>query len=286
MQMRNIARRFGREVYCHRNMLHKCAMPGTPLLTILPLLTREQRSALARWLTVHGPFWQDAIRHDPAEWFECNGQLVTEDGLAEAAYCSSIGLDRRMVSLSPSIWEFSPLTVTRCREKTSPTDIELYNYWQPSALEADLRQVDPAIESWHHLQAVSKERFRYLNFTENSFCYLDGQPFSPGAAVRILSLLDVLDRLWGSGRDSLEGRRLYQDHFTGDRAWFSDSSDREKSRFRQELTFPSPDTSGRTLFCTWHGKVNNPPYRIHFSWPVPPGGQLHVVYVGLKITRG
>ena len=282
MRIRNIARRFGREVYCHRSTLNRTVSPGTPLVQ---MLSREQRSATMQWLTRQGPFWEDALKHDPNEWFERNGDVVTEAGLAEAAYCSTIGIDRRMVSLTPSTWEYSPITVTWWRDGTSSTDINLGNYWDPPALEADLREADPAIESWQQLGAVCRLRFQQLNFTADSFRYLDGQPFAPGAASRILSRLDILDRLWAFGRESPEGQRLYEGHFTGDRAWFSDSSDSEKRKYRQDLTFPSPDASSGTLFCTWHGKVNNPPYRIHFSWPIPPGGRLHVVYVGLKITR-
>lgn len=283
MAMRNVARRYGREVYCHRSALYRTAKSGTPLVQ---MLSREQRSAAMQWLTKQGPFWDDAPRHDADEWFECNGDVVAETGLAEAAYCSTIGMDRRMVSLTPSTWDFAPITVTWWRDPTTSIDINLGNYRDLPALEADLRQAAPAIESWRQFEAVSRQRFQQLNFTANSFSYLNGQPFAPGPAGRILSRLDVLDRLWAAGRGSPEGQRLYDDYFTGDKAWFSDSSDSEKRNFRQELTFPSPDASGGTLFCTWHGKVNNPPYRIHFSWPVPRGGKLHVVYVGLKITRG
>ena len=282
MTMRNIARRFGREVYCHRSALYRAVRPGTPLVQ---MLSREQLTATVQWLTRQGPFWEDAPRHDPNEWFECNGEPVTEAGLAEAAYCSTIGMDRRMISLTPSNWEYSPITVTWWRDDTTSTDFELGNYRNPHVLEADLRQADPTIDSWSQLETVSRQRFQQLSFTANSFRYLDGQPFAPGAAARILSRLDILDRLWDRGLESPEGRRLYEDHFTGDRAWFSDSSQREKRKFKQELSFPSPVAGGETLFCTWHGKVNHPPYRIHFSWPVPPGDKLHVVYVGLKITR-
>lgn len=283
MEMKTIARRYGREVYCHRSALYRNAGPGSRLVQ---MLSREQRSALLQWLTKQGPFWEDAPRHDPGEWFECGDDVVTEAGLAEAAYCSTIGIDRRMLSLAPSDWEYSPITVTWWRDRATTTEIDLGNYCDPLALEDDLRQANPLLESWRALEAVSSQRFVHLNFAADGFGYLEGQPFAPGAATRILSLLDILDRLSAAGMGSSEGRRLYQDHFTGDKAWFSDSSDSEKNRFRQQLTFPSPDASGGTLFCTWHGKVNTPPYRIHFSWPVPLGGKLHVMYIGLKITRG
>ena len=198
----------------------------------------------------------------PNEWFEYNDEPVTEAGLAEAAYCSTIGIDRRMVSLTPSTWEFSPITVTWKRDDATSTDIDLGNYWDPPTLEADLRQADPTIASWSQLKTVSRQRFRRLNFTANSFRNLDGQPFAPGAAIRILSRLDVLDRLWAVGLGTSEGQRLYENHFTGDSAWFSDSSDTEKRRFRRELTFPSPNPQRAiyVLYVAWKGEHSTVPH--------------------------
>ena len=175
MMMRNIARRYGREVYCHRSALYRTARPGTPLVQ---MLSREQRSATMQWLTRQGPFWDDTPRHDPNEWFECNDEPVTEAGLAEAAYCSTIGMDRRMVSLAPSVWEYSPITVTWCRDDTTSTDVDLGNYWDPPELEADLRQADPAIESWRQLEAVSRQRCSAVEFHSEQL------PLSRWSAIR------------------------------------------------------------------------------------------------------
>ena len=282
MAMRSVARRFRREVYCHRNVQFSTFNPNLPLVR---LLSHAERRSVLTWLSKRGPFWEDARQHDPGEWFECDSEVVTDTGLAEAAYCSYTGIDRRMISLTPSTWERTPIIVTWRRDPTPPMDIRIGNYWDPTRLEADLRTAEPPTESWQQLEETSHRRFRHLSFTTDTFRYLEGQPFSPGVATRVLSRLDVLDRLRAAGLDSAEGRRLYDDHFIGDRAWFSDSSDSEKRRFRRGLTFQSPEPGEEPLFCTWHGKVNNPPYRIHFNWPVPPGRRLHVVYVGLKITR-
>jgi hypothetical protein len=107
-------------------------------------------------------------------------------------------------------------------------------------------------------------------------------------AERILVLLDVLQRLKQCfdehGSRTMDGHVLYQQHFTGDKCWFSDSSDAEKEDFKSDLSFPHPDAPGETLFCTWHGKVKSPQYRIHFSWPVTAAAPVYVVYIGPKIT--
>ncbi len=286
--MRDLARRFGRELQCHRATVNRAINPATSMLQALGMFSREERRALMTWLTRRGPFWEDVPVHDPNEWFECNGEIVTDTALAEAAYCSSIGIDRRVVSLMPSQWNDSRINVV-WRFALGSTEIEVDNYWEPSALEAGLQQADPPVASWGELEIAARRRFQRLFFAADSFRYLDGQPFVPGAAIRILSRLGVLDRLMGLvdgfGHRTTQGQRLYEDNFTGDRAGFSDSSDTEKREFSRELTFRHPVIDDESLFCTWHGKVNHPPFRIHFSWPTPPGGELYVVYIGLKITR-
>ena len=284
--MRQIARRFGRDLHCHRATVNRLVNPTTSVFQELQKFSREEKQALLVWLTQQGPFWEDVPEHDPNEWFECNGKIVTETALAEAAYCSTIGIDRPIVSLIPSTWEYSPITVTWLSE--SSTDIDVDNFWEPLMLETALQRVEPLAGSWTQLETTSRQRFRRLTFTADSFRYLDGQPFVPSAANRILSRLGILDRLMGlvdnAGRWTPEGQLLYQEQFIGRRAGFSDSSDTEKRQFGRELTFRHPVVTGQSLFCTWHGKVNRPPFRIHFSWPVPPGGQLYVVYIGRKIT--
>ena len=71
----------------------------------------------------------------------------------------------------------------------------------------------------------------------------------------------------------------------GDKAWFSDSSEGEKHAFKSSLTFPHPDDDGKTLFCTWHGKVSHMVMRLHFSWPIRKGKPVYIVYAGPKITK-
>ena len=284
--MRNAAKRFGVEVYCHANTVNRHVRPETTLIQALP---RDQRMYITSWLTRQGPFWEEARLHSPNEWYECDGEPVTEKGLAEVAYCVENGLDWRTLSFVPSSWERSPITVTHRWEDDSGAsrsqDIYVPNYWDMSKLEPALIQAQPDPKSWKELEDAVRGRFTHLNFTADSFVHLVGQPFAPGVADKIFSRLNALDKLWAvGGRASDEGQRIYDNHFMGDRAWFSDSSATEKVRFERDLTFR---LGGDEVFCPWHGKLrlaHRQQFRIHFTWPVPPGGQLHVVYLGLKIT--
>jgi hypothetical protein len=82
------------------------------------------------------------------------------------------------------------------------------------------------------------------------------------------------------------GLDLLQKHFVGEKAWFSDESDENKARFKDEMTFPDPEDSSCSLRCYWHGKIKTPQYRIHFEWPVPPPfRRIKIAYIGPKIAK-
>ena len=283
MAMKKLADEFDRVLYCRKGILYtRHARPGTPLIEVLP---REQISAIRRWLDTSGPFWEDdPPNHDSGDLFGCNNDDITGSGLAESAYCNSIEIDeidRRMVSVCPSEWNYTPLTVNWLKQNGAQEEISVRNYWDYSTLKAALDQSSSPPESWSDVEESARQRFVNLNFTPDSFSDLKGRPFNKGVADRILKRLDVLDRLQKVGPGSTEGRQLLTDYFAGGKAWFSDSSDSEKQdpKFRRKATFNLADPNANP-FCTWHGKVNTPPYRIHFTWPVPPGGQLYVVYIG------
>lgn len=289
MTIRQIARRFGRELYCHRNVTQTQVTPTLAMPKAIQALGVNERRALMQWLGKQGPFWEDMRTHGPDDYLECNGNVVTDTAIGEAAFCCFHGMERRLVSLIPSRWQFSPVSVAWIASSETGRTIEVANHWDPDTLEAVLQEAALPIASWQHLERVSATRFPNLTFLSDSFQHLLGIPFFPSAAERILVLLGTLNRFKGchdeQGKRTPEGQRLYQDHFTGDKAWFSDSSDSDKHDFRTELTFRLPMPEGELLFCTWHGKVKTPQIRIHFSWPVRADRPLYVVYVGPKITK-
>ena len=284
--MRNAAIELKVKVYCHANTANRHVRPETALIRAL---SRDQRMYMISWLTQHGPYWQESQLHSANEWYEADGEIVTETSLAEAAYCVENGIDWRTLSFVPSSWEQSPIKVTHRWDDdigaSQSRDIPVPNYWDMSELEPALIEAEPDPKSWNEFEDAVRRRFTSINFTADSFVHLAGQPLAPGVAGKIFSRLNALDKFWAvGGRSSDEGQRIYENRFTGDRAWFSDSSATEKSKFEKDLTFR---VGGVDVFCPWHGKLRlqrRIQFRIHFTWPVPPGGQLHVVYLGLKIT--
>ena len=289
MSMRAAARRFGRDVHCHRQFLMVEALPGVSLQQTLGQLDKSERLAAIGWLTRGGPFWDDLRRHGAGDWLEYRGEVVTDTAVGEAAFRALHGVTSGLLSVTPSDWSFSPVEVTWREPPDNMRDraVALENWWNAQELERSLRTAEPQISSWANLRHVSTARFASLTFAGDCFEPLSGIPFSPSAADRIRVLLQILDRFArafaASGKRTPEGQRIYQSYFTGDSALFSDSSDTEKNDFDKELTFHDPNIPGRYLFCPWHGKAAD--FRIHFSWPVRFGEPMYVVYVGLKITR-
>ena len=287
MAIRNVAKRYRREVYCHRNMASVQVMPNVYMQQAIQGLPVDDRRAVMQWLTHHGPFWEDERLHSGDDWLECRGDVVTDTAVGEAAYRCLNRTETSLVSLIPSSWDFSPAVVKWWKNDKEVESVEIVNYREADDLEAALKTVPNQIASWRELADASKARYTQLTFSLDCFKPLEGHPFALYAAQSVLSRLEILNRLKAcfdaKGDCTAEGHEIYQKHFSGSRAWFSDSSGKEKRDFKNDLTFPLND--GTSLLCSWHGKVNyHIPLRIHFSWPVTAVDPLYIVYVGPKLT--
>lgn len=295
MQIRQITRRFGCALHCSRNLLSAQVTADKAIQQAVQALPRNERSALMQWLTQHGPFWDEARNHGPDDWIECNGNIVTDTAVGEAAWCCLNGIERGLVSFNPSNWLFSPVPVEWVTETIGRKPVEVVNHWDPTAIEVFLQNVSAPPASWEDLEALAIARCTQLTFSVDTFAALNGCAFSSSAAQRLLFLLDTLNRFKScfdtNGQRTPDGHEIYRNYFTGKKgeggrgALFSDSSDNEKEEFEAEMTFKHPAAAGETLFCPWHGKVQTPQLRIHFSWPVRADKPLFVVYIGPKITK-
>ena len=287
MSMRNLARSFGREVYSSRHIGERLVSSNETLPQVLAKLPKDQVRSISRWFSKHGPFLEDVAKQDSDLYMEFRDEPVTDTAVGEAAYCETLGISRGLISFVPSDWSFSPICVRVL--STVETEVLVTNYLEIAELCRALQEAEEPISSWEGMESVSRRAFQSLIFSDECFSFLAGQPFAPSAAEQILRRLKVLDRYVGAvdsaGRRTSEGHQIYQDYFTGNSAWFSNSSKSEMHRFSKELTFPHPQKKGKFLSCTWHGKVNRPKIRIHFALPEYPGAPLFVVYIGLKITR-
>lgn len=295
MEIREIARRFGQELHCHKGMMCAQVMPAMTMPQAIQALTINEQRALRSWITQNGPFWEEARNHSPDDWLECRGDIVTDTAVGEAAWCCLNSIDRELISLIPSNWQFSPVLVEWTSSFNAKKTIDVVNHWDPISLEAILKAAPIPIVSWDQLATLTMAQCPLLTFATDAFSPLNGHPFVSGAAQRLLSIVDTLNRFKScfnaEGQRTPEGNEIYQDFFTGLKgdggrgAIFTDSSDREMTKFKKEMTFKHPGDPSKTLFCSMHGKVQTPQLRVHFSWPVRHDEPLYIVYIGPKLTK-
>lgn len=260
------------------------------------LQNRPRQDSLVRalriWLDKNGPFLDDDLEHNSGATYECDDDtgdthLITDCAIAEVAERArkDPAAMNAVISLTPSRWQRAGIDVRSDAWGTGTTAVE--NIPSREALIALIERARP-LRSWSGLRDRAIARCTNLTFVEGAFDPLMSEPFNVGAADRLLLRLLVLDvlksRCTAATLDS-EGMRIRREHFEGDKAWFSDSSEGEKVDFRKELTFKHPIRPGEQLFCPWHGKVKTPQLRIHYYDRFSETEPLYIVYVGPKITK-
>jgi hypothetical protein len=289
MKIRETVRGVGRELHCHKRMAQAFVMQDMRMPQAIAALAMNEQRALMSWLTQHGPFWMDQRQHGSGDYLECKRDIVTDTAVGEAAWCRFMGIDRELVSIAPSAWEFSPITVDLIVGTDEKKTIDVANHWELADFEEILRVAPIPLSSWAQLAQQAVSDCSNLTFSADAFTPFDGHPFVPGGAKQMLTVLARLNHFRScfdeNGQRTPEGNEMYQNFFTGSGAIFTDSSDSEKTKFKNEMTFRHPGDADKTLFCTWHGKVKTGQLRVHFSYPARADEPLYIVYLGPKITK-
>ena len=276
-------------LYCARGMGNVRTPAGMPLFRAAQELPRDTRALLFDWIAKRGPFIEDDRQVIDEDLFFFGEEEVTELGLGEAA--RRISAELRAVTLSPvgnepSRFAESSLGVVHGFPEEPIARVSVPNYTESEALVEVLRTLDPDPANWHDFLELCRHRFDLLLIGPHCDVTLAHFPYMPAAGRRIMTLLNVLQHIMtemsDEGRLSPLGLELRSTFFTGERAWFSDESERRKQR-PLDFTFPDPE-GGRDIVCFWHGKISTAAIRMHFDWPVERGARrLRVVYIGPHI---
>lgn len=295
MEIRQLSLRFGRSLYCHRNIAEAQVTSNMKMPQAVQMLNINEQRALMQWLTQLGPHWEDVRRHSQNDWLECKGEIVTDKAVGEAGWCCMHGTERGLISISPSTWLFSPVSVELLSNSGGRDSVEVLNYWDTTAIETFLKTEPVPLSTWGQMENQARVECTDLFLAVDAFEPMDGYPFVASAAQRILAILNILNRFKtcfdGNGQRTQQGHEIYHDFFTGKKgeggrgALFTDSSEDEKNTFGTELTFTHPEDASKTIFCPWHGKVQTPQLRVHFSYPIRANDPLYIVYVGPKCTK-
>lgn len=285
---RSLIKEFGHVLRCNGTFL---ATKPTDRQSVRELVQsmedKNLKHSILVWLTKDGPFWDADREHglDDLYVLKNTGKDVTDTSLAEAAFrrCS-------VLSFAPSDqFNHNKLKIDRIESDGACEEIEIDNFWERPALNTFLSAHEKPVGSWDELRLWALRACPLLCFADDVLAPMRGQPFVLAAAEQIQQRLSVLNQMKGcfneDGSATDQWHEGYRKHFSGATAWFSDSSDTEKNRFRDKLTFRNPSRPDDRMLCGFHGKVRTGVLRIHFSWPMTKDDPLYVVYIGPKITK-
>ncbi len=289
MKIRSILREHGHDVFCKSELMSMNLVNNVNLFRFAnDHLSRDQRLVLVSWLAEKGPFWSENRLHTEDDYYSINDDrdIVTDSSVAEAAARYRQGISSVLLSFLCDEWNIEQVDV-KFHSDTDEITTSIINYLSEERISSDLPSFEKPIKSWADLEEYCRNKYKNLFFLENSFSSVYKQPYANTVANMTLELLEKLSLMKTcfneDGSRNALGNELYQNHFTGDKAWFTDSSDKEKKDFKDELTFKGLD--GEDLFCPWHGKIKTPQFRIHFSWPIASDRDIYVAYIGPKITK-
>ncbi len=280
----------GYPLYCQRSLLSCMVIPETIFISVISNQPDKNLfSSTLSWIAKDGPFWdEDGIReHSEEEIFEYENDLVTDSSIAEAAYHSIVYSQAATISLVPSNFLINPLKVLWHRDARNTLNCDVQNYWEKQPLQEYLKNYEKPITSWRMMLEFATVHFPDLIFLDGILERLKQEPFNHVIAKHVIFLLNILQQLHvgfnEDGQRTAESDQLLDSFFRKKDAVFSDESDTNKNDFRQQLTFHDPN--GNDVFCSYHGKIRQGVFRLHFSWPISPDIPLYIAYIGPKITK-
>lgn len=254
---------------------------------VIKSVPRDLRSRILSWVNKHGPFWDDSRDTTTDDYLEYQGGEVTDKGLGECARRHAQRMDATSYSFTGQ-FDVTPIVIDRLTEDEL-VQVGVKNIWSLDKLKKDAVEIQPTPTSWKMLYDNLNIKYQRLRFSEQILEQLAPLPFTVTVCDRLDELCRVLEEYLNSrdadGRHTQTSEEIIQNHFHGDKAWFTDETESDKHKFKYELTFNNQRTSENELF-TFHGKVKTPQVRMYFEWPIKPEQQeIHIVYVGPKITK-
>lgn len=276
------------ELFCSRT-LHTRPVTPTDDFRKAVLSDRAIVQPVLAWLTKNGPFWDDDRQLNPDDYFECLGKDVTDQGLGEAARCQLAGEESFSVSFSNGNFDYTPVVVVQGLPEEPLATLSVPNIWEFPKLQNSALAAIPSPCNWHQMLEQARLRFDNLTFSPQCIDELAMQPFSAYVVARVFELLRVLNEFMQCRNDdgtySARNNELIAQHFSGEKAWFTDESVTNLRDFKNEMSFPDFEHPDKKVFCSWHGKIKTPQYRVHFEWPTKASSILRVFYIGPKITK-
>lgn len=273
-----------------RGLLNRPALSSASVHDAILKAGKTQRTLLLSWLANNGPFTSDELVDlvDNLWWYDAED--VTDYGLGEAAKRIKLGLD--FVSYSPSVgcdgkFDFSPIVVIQGLLEEPVGKTSIINLYSLDQIPKPKAKAERPPESWKQFIDFAVEKFDLLQIdTRNCLEALEKHPFNMNVVRRSQALMGVLNEIAAGiddvGALSAGAIAIMTKHFQGEKSWFSD----EEPSNPEVFWFYDNSNNRSRIYCSWHGKIKTPQFRIHFQWPIPVGQKfIKVLYIGEKLTK-
>jgi hypothetical protein len=206
-------------------------------------------------------------------------QVIPNTGLAECAYQAYMEESTSAYSLSASCFLKNTLIVSIRQNNVLLGDLFIENFFSLSDFNQRLQSLRGPMKSWEDFFHFTASRYKWVECTDESGIPLRRQAFEQLLADKIISRMDVLEQMAGAQSDEIF-LELEKKYCHGDRAWFTDESDRRKHELKNQLTFV---VCGVKTLCSYHGKISYRAFRIHFAPRPRRGEKIRIAYIGYKI---
>jgi hypothetical protein len=249
---------------------------------------RDLKQQIITWANKNGPFWCDRKTENENDYFEYNGIDVTDSGLGECARKSVISQSVSSYSFS-GLYDSSPLPVQHGLPEDVIGTYDIDNLWTTDQLIESCRGAIPEPTNWGEAIEQLRDTYQKLIFSTCLLEQISTLPFNLTVLLRMKELCRVLEDYLASrnkeGEMTPKSHEILEQHFHGDKAWFSDESDDDARKFEKQLNFIDTRDDKKKLY-RFHGKIKTPQVRVYFEWPIQPEQKdIQVVYFGPKITK-
>lgn len=143
---------------------------------------------------------------------------MTDTAVGEAGWCCLSGIERVLVSLTPSDWEFSSVSIDWILGSGAKKTVAVENHWTSESVKALLQAAQAPLDSWRQLEAQARTRCTELTFDANAFSPWKAIPSfqAPPTDCTLFSIRYRFKSCFAAdGRRTAEGHELYRKFFTG-----------------------------------------------------------------------
>lgn len=255
---------------------------------VMSFAPKDLKTQILSWVNKNGPFWPDDREVNENDYFQYEEIDVTDMGLGECARRTIVEKNVCSFSLGSS-FNTTPLSVSHGLEEEPLGLYDIDNIWLLDELLKSADATIPPPSCWKTALEHLKQKNSRLIFSTSLYEQISELPYSSTVLDRALELCRVLECYLKSrdenGEMTDESHEIIKCHFHGDKAWFSDETDADIRKFKQELTFVDSRDDSKKVY-SFHGKIKTPQVRMYFEWPIPPDqNDIQILYFGPKITK-